>query len=75
MIFYGFVIISLFLALISYARPDKIYRLVTKINHKIVPCDEEEDLKVVVNALVLYYGILFPVVLMLEVICILLGIR
>lgn len=59
----------------SYVRPDKVYRLVTKINQKISPCSEEDDLKVVVNALVLYYGILFPVVLMLEVICILLGIR
>nr|WP_039695558.1 hypothetical protein [Streptococcus gallolyticus] len=75
MIFYCFIIISLFLALVSYARPDKIYRLVTKINQKINPCNEEDDLKVVINALILYYGILFPIVLMAEVICVLLGIR
>lgn len=75
MIFYCFVIISFFLALISYVRPDKSYHLVTKINQKISPCDEEDDLKVVVNALVLYYGIFFPIVLMVEVICILFGVR
>lgn len=75
MIFYCFVIISLFIALSSYARPDKAYRLVTKIHQKISPCDEEDDLKILVNVLVLYYGILFPIVLMMEVICILIGIR
>lgn len=67
MFLYVLLVGSIPLLLIIATFPRLAYHVVQKLNQFIIPSSYEDRMNILKNAFLLYYGILFPVVLILEI--------
>lgn len=67
MFLYVLLVGSIPLLLIVATFPKIVYRTVQQLNTSIIPDNDEDRMKILKNTFLLYYGLLFPIVLILEV--------